>query len=358
MLVMPHAIFAVRKQAIRPDRSAPLNEAIAFDLVAFDSNGRGVSMTGAELCNVLRTPPAMRQRSEKTGWTPAPEFALIRPADGIPSSGPKRPQAVPMGGVDATPGDRRLRGPFGIPGSIRTAAQEKPRTDKPPDKLKVTVTQRGQWDTAVTELGVRAGIFKKRGLDIEILYTQGGPESHQAVISGSMDIACGGGIENAIGAFGRGAPLRIIGSETIGSPDTYWFVPANSPIRSLHDAAGKTISYSQNGSSSHAALLAILAQYKVDAKPVATGGHPATLTMTMSGQIDIGRGAAPFGLELVEQGKIRVIARGTEIKDARQPDRAHLRRQPADARRAAISSRASCRATATRSTTCIRTRPR
>lgn len=187
--------------------------------------------------------------------------------------------------------------------------------DKAPDKLKVTVTQRGQWDTAVTELGVRAGIFQKRGLDIEILYTQGGPELHQAVISGSMDIACGGGIENAIGAFGRGAPLRVIGSETIGSPDIYWFVPANSPIRSLSDASGKTISYSQNGSSSHAALLAILDQYKVDAKPVSTGGHPATLTMTMSGQIDIGRGAAPFGLELVEQGKIRVIARGTEIKE-------------------------------------------
>lgn len=183
------------------------------------------------------------------------------------------------------------------------------------DKLKVAVSQRGQWDTAVTELGVRAGIFGGRGLDIDILYTQGGPESHQVVISGSMDVACGGGIENAIGAFGRGAPLRIIGSETIGSPDTYWFVPANSPIRSLHDAAGKTISYSQNGSSSHAALLALLDQYKVDAKPVATGGHPATLTMTMSGQIDIGRGAAPFGLELVEQGRIRVIARGSEIKE-------------------------------------------
>jgi NitT/TauT family transport system substrate-binding protein len=185
----------------------------------------------------------------------------------------------------------------------------------PAEQLKAAVSQRGQWDTAVTELGVRAGIFKKRGLEIETLYTQGGPESHQAVISGSMDIACGGGIENAIGAFGRGAPLRIIGSETIGSPDIYWFVPANSPIRSLHDAAGKTISYSQNGSSSHAALLAILDQYKVDARPVSTGGHPATLTMTMSGQIDIGRGAAPFGLELVEQGKIRVIARGSEIKE-------------------------------------------
>jgi NitT/TauT family transport system substrate-binding protein len=194
--------------------------------------------------------------------------------------------------------------------AIPAAAQDKPGLDP----LKVAVSQHGQWDTAVTELGVRAGIFRRRGLDIDILYTQGGPESHQAVIAGSMEIACGGGIENAIGAFARGAPLRIIGSETIGSSDLYWFVPAASPIRSLHDASGKTISYSQNGSSSHAALLAMLAQYEVDAKPVSTGGHPATLTMTMSGQIDIGRGAAPFGLELVEQGKIRVIARGSEIK--------------------------------------------
>ena len=83
---------------------------------------------------------------------------------------------------------------------------------------------------------MRGGIFKKHGLDIEVLYTQGGPELHQAVISGSMDLACGGGIESAIGAYSRGAPLRIIGSEMIGSPDTYWYVLAKSPIKSLADA--------------------------------------------------------------------------------------------------------------------------
>ena len=182
------------------------------------------------------------------------------------------------------------------------------------DALKVAVAQRGQWDTAITELGQRSGIFAKRGLTVEILYTQGGPEAHQAVISGSMDIACGGGIESAIGGYSKGAPVRIIGSAMIGSPDTYWYVVANSPIKSLKDASGKTISYSQNGSSSHAALLSLLDQYKVDAKPVSTGGHPATLTMAMTGQIDIGRGAAPFGLDLVQESKIRVIARGTEIK--------------------------------------------
>jgi ABC-type nitrate/sulfonate/bicarbonate transport system substrate-binding protein len=182
------------------------------------------------------------------------------------------------------------------------------------DTLKVAVAQRGQWDTAITELGQRSGIMAKRGIAVEILYTQGGPEAYQAVISGSMDIACGGGIESAVGAYSKGAPVRIIASAMIGSPDTYWFVPAGSPITSLREAGGKTISYSQNGSSSHAALLSLLDQYKVEARPVSTGGHPATLTMTMTGQIDIGRGAAPFGLELVDEGKIRIVARGSEIR--------------------------------------------
>jgi hypothetical protein len=52
-----------------------------------------------------------------------------------------------------------------------------------------------------------------------------------------------------------------------------------------------------------AAALPALDQYKVDARPVSTGGHPATLTMAMTGQIDIGRGAAPFGLDLVERAR-------------------------------------------------------
>src|SRR2546423_11102874 len=109
------------------------------------------------------------------------------------------------------------------------------------EEVKISVTQRGLWDTAVSELGQRAGIMKKHGLNLEILYTSGGAESQQALLAGSVELACGGGIEGAIGAYAKGAPLRIIGSEMIGSPDTYWYVVANSPIRSIKDADGKTI---------------------------------------------------------------------------------------------------------------------
>src|SRR5262249_27654275 len=55
------------------------------------------------------------------------------------------------------------------------------------ETLKVAIPQRGAWDAGVAELGQRGGIFKKHGLDLEILYVQAGPESIQAVIGGSMD---------------------------------------------------------------------------------------------------------------------------------------------------------------------------
>ena len=101
------------------------------------------------------------------------------------------------------------------------------------ETLKVAIPQRGAWDAGVAELGLRGGIFKKHGLNLEILYTQAGPESIQALVGGSIDIATASGVSAAVGTFARGAPVRIIGSEMIGSPDLYWYVPASSPIKKV-----------------------------------------------------------------------------------------------------------------------------
>src|SRR5262249_15629564 len=185
------------------------------------------------------------------------------------------------------------------------------------ETLKVAIPQRGAWDAGVAELGQRGGIFKKHGLNLEILYVQAGPESIQAVIGGSMDIATAAGVSAAVGTFAKGAPIRIIGSEMIGAPDLYWYVPANSPIKTIEDFNGKTVAYSLTGSSSHAALLALIAQYKLTAKPTSTGTIAATITQTMTGQVDVGFGAAPFGLDLVEDGKIRIIATGSDVTSLR-----------------------------------------
>jgi NitT/TauT family transport system substrate-binding protein len=185
------------------------------------------------------------------------------------------------------------------------------------ETLKVAIPQRGAWDAGIADLGQRGGIFKKHGLNLEVLYVQAGPEAIQALIGGSMDIATAAGVSAAVGTFAKGAPIRIIGSEMIGSPDLYWYVPANSPIKTVEDFNGKTVAYSLTGSSSHAGLLALIAQYKLTAKPTSTGTIASTITQTMSGQVDVGFGAAPFGLDLVEDGKIRIVATGGDVASLR-----------------------------------------
>jgi NitT/TauT family transport system substrate-binding protein len=181
------------------------------------------------------------------------------------------------------------------------------------DALKVAVPQRGAWDAGIAELGRRGGIFKKHGLDLEILYTQAGPESIQALIAGSVDIATASGVSAAVGTFAKGAPIRIIASEVIGAPDLYWYVPANSPIRKVEDFNGKTVAFSLTGSSSHAGLLALIAEHKLTAKPTSTGSITATLTQTMTAQVDVGFSAIPFFLDKVEDGQIRIVATGNDV---------------------------------------------
>lgn len=180
------------------------------------------------------------------------------------------------------------------------------------DKLKLAVGQRGNWDTSVSEVGQRAGIFKKHGLELEIVYTQGAGETLQATISGSVDIGVAAGIMGVLSAYSKGAPVRIIGAETTGASDLYWYVKADSPIKSLKDTAGKTLAYSTNGSSTHGIVTAFMKQYGLSAKPTATGGPPGTLTQVMSGQIDVGWAAPPFGLDQLDQKQIRIIASGND----------------------------------------------
>ena len=180
------------------------------------------------------------------------------------------------------------------------------------DTLRLAIGQRGLWNTCFSEVGQRAGIFKKHGLNLEILYTQGSGETQQAAIAGSADIAVGVGIMGALSAYSKGAPVRVIGAETTGANDLYWYVKADSPIKSLKDTDGKTLAYSTNGSSTHGIVTAFMKQYQLKATPTAMGGPAANLTAVMSGQIDVGWAAPPFGLDQLDQKQIRIIATGND----------------------------------------------
>jgi len=180
------------------------------------------------------------------------------------------------------------------------------------DLVKLTIGQRGNWDTSIAQLGTKAGIFKKHGIAVEMVYTAGSGETLQPVIAGAVDAGVAVGTIGAIAAFSKGAPVRIIAAEATGAAD-YWYAKTSSPIRKLTDLTDRnTIAYSTRGSSTDSIVRAFIDEYKLKVKPMTTGNPSSTLTAVMTDQVDVGWASPPFGLKEIDEGKTRVVARATD----------------------------------------------
>ena len=159
------------------------------------------------------------------------------------------------------------------------------------------------------------GFFEQEGLKLDLLYTAGGSETEQAVMSGTVDLGMADGLLGVLAAFGKGVPLTVISAEMTGSPDLFWYVRADSPIKSLKDAGGKTMGFSAPGSSTNLVGLLLVQQAGTPIKVMQAGDTPGTLTQVMSGQIDIGWSAVPFAFDQIDAGKIRIVARGSDVPE-------------------------------------------
>ena len=140
----------------------------------------------------------------------------------------------------------------------------------------------------------------------------------QAAISGAVDLALGIGPFGLMGAYARGAPVRIIGGSMTGVNDQFWYAQTASPIKTGKDLAGRTVSYSTSGASTNAVVLGFKRTFGVEFNAVPTGGQAATLTQVLSGQIDVGWAAAPFAFKHLEAGTIKIVARANEVPELRQ----------------------------------------
>jgi NitT/TauT family transport system substrate-binding protein len=181
------------------------------------------------------------------------------------------------------------------------------------ETLKVAVAQRGFWNSSFIEYALQQGFFKQEGLEIEILYTEGGASTLMPVVAGSIDIAMTNGTLGVIAAFAKGMPVKIISAEATGAPDAFWYARPESGIKSIRDTAGKTVAFSSPGSSTNLIILQLVNQEKATPKLIPTGGAPGTLTQVMSGQIDVGWSVPPFVLQQVADGRAQIIARGSDV---------------------------------------------
>lgn len=127
-------------------------------------------------------------------------------------------------------------------------------------------------------VGARAGIFKKHGLDVEVIDFAGGGKMMQAMTAGSVDIGVGAGIQMAF--IVKGAPMLAVCEDASKLPFVIG-VPWDSPLKTLQDLKGKKIGISSAGS-----LTDWLAQELVrtqgwqpdDITRVAIGSNPAAST--------------------------------------------------------------------------------
>src|SRR4051794_38795352 len=81
------------------------------------------------------------------------------------------------------------------------------------ETLKVAISQKNFWDSSFVEFGQREGFFKQAGLEIEPFYTDGGAATLTTVMSGSVDVGLSNGLLGVVGAYVKGAPVRVISAQ-------------------------------------------------------------------------------------------------------------------------------------------------
>ena len=67
------------------------------------------------------------------------------------------------------------------------------------------------------------GFYRENNVDVDAVFTRGGGENVQAVVSGDAQIGLGTGTLAVISAFLKKAPIKIAGAEITGM-DAFWYV--------------------------------------------------------------------------------------------------------------------------------------
>ena len=182
------------------------------------------------------------------------------------------------------------------------------------DKVRLVISQKMPFELFAPEQAQAEGYFKEENLDVEISYASGGMDTLQTIITGSQDIATGNGALGVISAFSKGAPVRILANSGRGTEDVIWYVPADSPIKTIKDLEGKELAFSRPGSTTDLVGHAILKASGVHAKMVSVGSPSASRTMVMSGQIATAWTPFPANYELIRTGKARIVVTGAAAK--------------------------------------------
>lgn len=150
---------------------------------------------------------------------------------------------------------------------------------------------------AVLWIGKETGIFRKNGLDTDLVYITGGPRSMAALLSGQLQVIGTGG--NALVAANlNGAKDAVLIATTYNTP--VFSVMTRAEMKEAKDLKGKRFGVTAAGSLSDFTLRAVLKRSGLDpARDVvvrAMGGYPEILAGMKSGQLEGGVFSPPSNI--------------------------------------------------------------
>ena len=164
---------------------------------------------------------------------------------------------------------------------------------------------------------MQAGLFKQRGLDVEISNFAGDARLLQALAADAIDIALGGG--PALAFVAKGAPMLAVAALADAPGTMMAVVKRDGPVKTEDDLKGRTLSVSTAGSLTYwlAQQLSRSHGWGADGIKIAPlGATTAQAAALKTNQIDgiVTESSTVFRLE--EEGVGRILVRfGDRIKD-------------------------------------------
>jgi NitT/TauT family transport system substrate-binding protein len=175
--------------------------------------------------------------------------------------------------------------------------------------LKLGVANKAHLYYLPVTLAERRGYFRDYGLAIAMSDYEGGGQSFDALLEGSVDIAVGA-YEHILRAQAMGHDIRAL-IELGRFPGVVLAVGRNQPFKSYADLKGLKIGVTAPNSSSQFFVFYLMARAGLtpsDASFVGVGGGEQAVKAMKSGEIDAISNLDPVITRLQQEGAIRIVA--------------------------------------------------
>jgi NitT/TauT family transport system substrate-binding protein len=149
-----------------------------------------------------------------------------------------------------------------------------------------------------------AGLFKKHGLDVDLIFINGSTRGIQSLLAGDLNFTGAVGT-SAINGRLAGGDVFIINSLVNTLP---YYLVGNPNIKSPEELRGKSAAVHIPGTSADFALRLALRKFGIpyeEIKAVMVGGSPARVAAVMNGQLDF--------TVVTEPGKIKAEQAGLKV---------------------------------------------